>query len=96
MTDRCPIRLPKQWPEHVKTGILHAISLASVALTIARGRAISRELGRGLWGAAGDLPAESAPAETAADPDQLRDPHRYEVAPCGVQIPFKEQDPHGP
>ena len=37
-----PIRLPRQWPEHVKAGILHAISLASVVLTSARGRAVGR------------------------------------------------------
>ncbi len=37
-----PIRLPKQWPEHIKSGILHAISLASVALTVARSRATGR------------------------------------------------------
>ncbi len=42
MSARRPIRLPKQWPEHIKSGILHAISLASVALTIARSRATSR------------------------------------------------------
>ncbi len=34
-----PIRLPRQWPEHVKAGILHAISLAGVVLSYARGRA---------------------------------------------------------
>ncbi len=37
-----PIRLPKQWPEHIKSGILHAISLASVVLSYARGRATGR------------------------------------------------------
>ena len=42
MASRRQIRLPRQWPEHVKSGILHAISLASVALTFARGRATSR------------------------------------------------------
>ncbi len=42
MPVRRPIRLPKQWPEHIKSGILHAISLASVALTIARSRATGR------------------------------------------------------
>ncbi len=42
MSARRPLRLPKQWPEHIKSGILHAISLASVALTIARSRATSR------------------------------------------------------
>jgi hypothetical protein len=36
------IRLPKQWPAHVKSGILHAISLASVTLLYARGRATGR------------------------------------------------------
>ncbi len=42
MASHRQIRLPKQWPEHVKSGILHAILLASVALTIARSRATSR------------------------------------------------------
>ena len=37
-----PIRLPRQWPNHVKSGILHAISLASVVLSYARGRATDR------------------------------------------------------
>ena len=36
------ITLPRQWPDHIKSGILHAISLASVALSYARGRATSR------------------------------------------------------
>jgi transposase InsO family protein len=36
------IRLPKQWPAHVKSGVLHAISLASVVLSHARGRAAGR------------------------------------------------------
>jgi hypothetical protein len=36
---RPPVRLPDQWSSHVKSGILHAISLASVALSYARGRA---------------------------------------------------------
>ena len=39
MAPRHQIRLPKQWPSHVKSGILHAVSLASVALSYARGRA---------------------------------------------------------
>ena len=42
MADRRPIRLPRQWPKHVKSGILHAISLASVVLSYARGRATGR------------------------------------------------------
>ncbi len=42
MANRTPIRLPKEWPRHIKTGILHAISLASVALAHARGRATGR------------------------------------------------------
>jgi hypothetical protein len=33
---------PAQWPAHVKSGILHAISLASVVLSYARGRATSQ------------------------------------------------------
>ena len=31
MTIRRLIRLPKQWPQRVKSGILHTISLAIVA-----------------------------------------------------------------
>jgi putative transposase len=34
-----PVRLPEQWSKHIKSGILHAIALASVALSYARGRA---------------------------------------------------------
>ena len=33
--------LPKGWPRHVKSPVLHAISLASAALTLARSRAAS-------------------------------------------------------
>ena len=39
MAPRRQIRLPKQWSSHVKSGILHAVALASVALSYARGRA---------------------------------------------------------
>ena len=42
MADRRPIRLPRQWPNHVKSNIPHAISLASVVLSYARGRATGR------------------------------------------------------
>ena len=42
MDDRGPIRLPRQWSKHVKSGVLHAISLASIALSYARGRATGR------------------------------------------------------
>jgi len=37
MAKRPPIRLPRQWPEHIKSGVLHAISLANVVLVFARG-----------------------------------------------------------
>jgi hypothetical protein len=43
MAVRPPIRLPRQWPRHVKSGILHAISLASVVVAVARGRAVGRK-----------------------------------------------------
>ncbi len=36
------IALPNDWPSHVKTGLLHVISLAQVALTVARTRAKKR------------------------------------------------------
>ncbi len=42
MVVRRPLLLPKQWPTHVKSGVLHAISLASVVLTFARSRATGR------------------------------------------------------
>ena len=42
MASRPLIRLPRQWPEHIKSGVLHAISLASVVLSYARGRADGR------------------------------------------------------
>ena len=42
MATRRQIRLPRQWTEHVKSGVLHAISLASVVLTFAQGRATGR------------------------------------------------------
>ena len=42
MAVRRPIRLPVQWPAHVKSGVLHAISLASVVLAYARGNTTGR------------------------------------------------------
>jgi transposase-like protein len=31
-------RLPRGWPSHIKSGLIHAISLAGMALTVARSR----------------------------------------------------------
>ena len=42
MAKRRSIRLPRQWPKHVKSGVLRAISLASVALAYACGHATGR------------------------------------------------------
>ncbi len=43
MTARAPsIPLPAYWPKHVKTGILHVIALAQVALTAARARSATK------------------------------------------------------
>jgi hypothetical protein len=42
MAKRPPIRLPRQWPKHVKSGVLHAIALASVILSYTRGHATGR------------------------------------------------------
>jgi len=36
------IRLPRQWSEHVKSGMLHAIALASAAVTAAHARVARR------------------------------------------------------
>jgi len=43
MAVRPRIPLPAQWPKHVKSGVLHAISLASVVLAHARGATASRK-----------------------------------------------------
>ena len=42
MAVRPPIRLPKHWPRHVRSGVLHAISLASIVLAFARGHGAGR------------------------------------------------------
>jgi hypothetical protein len=36
------IPLPKNWPEHINSAVLHTISLASVVFTSARGWAAKR------------------------------------------------------
>ena len=43
MASRPQIRLPAQWSRHIKSGVLHAISLAGVALTCARVRAAGHD-----------------------------------------------------
>ena len=43
MAARPPVRLPRQWPRHVKSDILPAISLAGVVVAVARGRAVGRK-----------------------------------------------------
>jgi hypothetical protein len=42
MPKRRQIRLPDQWPDHIKSGVIHAVALASVAISYARGRAAGR------------------------------------------------------
>ena len=42
MANRPPIRLPRQWPECIKSGIIHAISLAGAVVSFARGRVSGR------------------------------------------------------
>ena len=34
-----PLTLPRGWPQRVRSGVLHAVSLAATALTVAWGRA---------------------------------------------------------
>jgi hypothetical protein len=43
MASRPRIGLPRQWPNPVKAGVLHAISVAGVVLTYARARASGRQ-----------------------------------------------------
>ena len=38
MTSHRSITLPRGWPNHIKTGLLHAISLGATALTVACSR----------------------------------------------------------
>ena len=38
------IALPPGWPDHVRSSLLHAIALASAALSIARSRRVTRGL----------------------------------------------------
>jgi hypothetical protein len=38
MPSKCSAPLPRGWSMHVKSSLLHAVSLASMALTIARSR----------------------------------------------------------
>ena len=38
MTSQRSVPLPSRWAHHVKSGLLHAISLAAMALTVARSR----------------------------------------------------------
>ena len=57
------IPLPRQWPGHVKSGVLHAISLAGVVLTYGRARAIGRSRLR--------AELEQANAETALLREEL-------------------------
>ena len=42
MADHSRISVPRHWPDHVKSGVLHAISLANFAIAYARGRTKTR------------------------------------------------------
>jgi hypothetical protein len=39
-----PAPLPRGWKNHIKSSLLHAISLATAALTVARSRGAARRL----------------------------------------------------
>ena len=52
------IRLPEDGPSHVRTGVLHVISLAQVALTAARSRAKKRGIVARLRAKVGELTEE--------------------------------------
>ena len=43
-----PLPLPKNWPHKVRSAAVHAIALARLALTTARGRANSADPGSGV------------------------------------------------
>ncbi|MHC4092994.1 MAG: hypothetical protein ACYSVY_22425, partial [Planctomycetota bacterium] len=42
MARQCRIVLPRQWPQHVRSGVLTVISLASVVVTCVRAKATGR------------------------------------------------------
>ena len=45
-SSRQPIPLPRGWTHHVKSAVLHAVSLAAAALTLARSRAATSRVAR--------------------------------------------------
>ena len=45
-SSRQPIPLPRGWTQHVKSALLHAVSLAAAALTLAGSRATSSRVAR--------------------------------------------------
>jgi len=45
-----PLPLPKHWPRHVRSAAIHAIALARLALTTARGQPNSADPGSGRIG----------------------------------------------
>ena len=66
MTNAQTIPLPKGWPKVVRSGVLHAVALASTALSVAWGRAASSRSSRQRRGAEVDrLRAEAALLEAA-------------------------------
>ncbi len=44
----CPTLLPKNWPQKIRSAAVHAIALARLALTTARGQVESARSGSGL------------------------------------------------
>ena len=68
MTSTKTIPLPKGWPKVVRSGVLHAIALASTALSVAWGRAASSRSSRQRQGA----DAERLRAEIALYEQELR------------------------
>ena len=51
MTNAQTIPLPKGWPRVVRSGVLHAVALASTALSVAWGRGASSRSSRQRRGA---------------------------------------------
>ena len=44
MASRHSVPLPRSWSNHIKSGLLHAISLAAMALIVARSRSTGYRL----------------------------------------------------
>lgn len=83
MTRYCSIasrRLPKQWPKFARSAVLHVVSLASTAMTLARGRLHEKERGSRVH--ADELVALQGEIELLREEIRIRDDRMARLDPC--------------